>query len=80
MAVMVREIFIGEPELCLEVREEHVQKIFEIICQRKEAAEQMAQRGELAGEREGIKELLAILQTIAKVHFNTTFYVIDIPF
>ena len=65
MAVMVREIFINEPELCLKLHEEHVEKIFEQVHKLKTIYGDEVEG--LMGKKSGMKELLAILETTAQV-------------
>ena len=51
MGELLTEVFTGGPEICLMVREEHVEKIFNVIN----------------SETEGRAELISALQAIAKV-------------
>ena len=53
IAEVLTEVFTGGPELCLKVREEQVEKLFQMVTS--------------LGEDEGRAELILTLQAIAKV-------------
>ena len=53
IAEVLTEVFTGGPELCLKVREEQVEKLFQMVAS--------------VGEEEGRAELIMTLQAIAKV-------------
>ena len=53
IADVLTEVFTGGPELCLKVREEQVEKLFQMVAS--------------VGEEEGRAELIMTLQAIAKV-------------
>lgn len=52
MAEVLMEVFSGGPEICLHVREDQVERIFQLVA---------------SGEEAGQAELLMTLQAIAKV-------------
>ena len=52
MAAVLTEVFTGGPELVLHVKEEQVEKIFQLLC---------------TGEANARTELMEILQSMAKV-------------
>ena len=53
IADLLTEVFTGGPELCLKVREEQVEKLFQMVAS--------------LGEKKGRTELIVTLQAISKV-------------
>ncbi len=53
MAEVLTEVFSGGPEICLKVREEQVERVFQLVA---------------TGGEEGRAELIGILQAMSKVY------------
>lgn len=67
MAEVLTEVFCGGPEICMKVKEEEVQEIFELIASRS---------GDSGGGR---SELFITLQAMAKVYIHNTLLCCFLP-